>query len=212
MRGQRGARGATQLAPGRRDLVCPAAGRGRGKRSHCVVSGGGRSGRYDGGERGARRGMAGWISVHEGSSRGGDLGRLGRVPDPDLGAALATARAWAPGWRTLILNMPRPSDSEVRVEVQRGRAGQPHRTGFLTLDAASGAVLAWESGVLRRRYARTAREQFLRYAHRGEYRGLGGQLLAELFSLAAALMVWTGLSLAVRWLRRFVSFRRGLRR
>ena len=131
-----------------------------------------------------------------------------RVPEPDLSAVLATAEAWAPGWRTLILNLPRPADSEVRVEVRGGRAGQPHRTGFLTLDAASGAGRAWES-FADDSPARRA-QQFLRYAHTGEYWGLAGQLLAGLFSLAAALMVWTGLSLAVRRLRRFVRFRRAL--
>ncbi|MDE2982887.1 MAG: PepSY-associated TM helix domain-containing protein [Gemmatimonadota bacterium] len=129
-----------------------------------------------------------------------------RPPDPDLRAALATAEAWAPEWRTLILNMPRPTDPEVRVEVRGGRAGQPHRTGLLTLDAATGAARAWES-FADATPARRA-QQFLRYAHTGEYWGLGGQLLAGLFSLAAALMVWTGLSLAVRRLRRFVRLRR----
>ena len=132
-----------------------------------------------------------------------------RGPDADLRAVLATAEAWAPGWRTLILNVPRPEDSEVRVELREGRAGQPHRTGFLTLDAASGAARAWES-FADHTPARRA-QQFLRYAHTGEYWGLGGRLLAGLFSLAAALMVWTGLSLAVRRLRRFVRFRRAAR-
>ena len=129
-----------------------------------------------------------------------------RAPDPDLRAALATAEGWAPGWRTLILNVPRPADTEVRVEVRGGRAGQPHRTGVLTLDAASGAARAWAS-FADDAPARRA-QQFLRYAHTGEYWGLGGQLLAGLFSLAAAVMVWTGLSLAVRRLRRLVSSRR----
>ncbi len=132
-----------------------------------------------------------------------------RVPEPDLRAVLATAEAWAPGWRTLILNLPRPAESEVRVEVRGGRAGQPHRTGFLTLDAASGAGRAWES-FADDSPARRA-QQFLRYAHTGEYWGLGGQLLAGCFSLAATLMVWTGLSLAVRRLLRFVRLRRGPR-
>lgn len=126
-----------------------------------------------------------------------------RVPDRDLEAALATAEAWTPKWRTLILNVPRPSDGEIRVEVRGGRAGQPHRTGVLTLDAASGTARAWES-FADDTPARRA-QQFLRYAHTGEYWGLGGQLLAGLFSLAAALMVWTGLSLAVRRLRRFAA-------
>ena len=132
-----------------------------------------------------------------------------RAPDPDLRAALATAEAWAPEWRTLILHMPRPTDPEIRVEVRGGRAGQPQRAGLLTLDAASGAVRAWES-FADDTPARRA-QQFLRYAHTGEYWGLPGQLLAGLFSLAAALMVWTGLSLAVRRLRRFVELRRSVR-
>ena len=131
---------------------------------------------------------------------------VARDPYPDLSAVLATAEAWAPGWRTLILNVPRPSDREVSVEVRGGRAGQPHRTGLLTLDSTTGSVRARES-FADDTPARRA-QQFLRYAHTGEYWGLGGQLLAGLFSLAAALMVWTGLSLAVRRLRRFVRLRR----
>ncbi|WP_419861237.1 PepSY-associated TM helix domain-containing protein [Candidatus Palauibacter sp.] len=139
-------------------------------------------------------------AIAEDSARGPDSAR---APGPDLGAVLATAEAWTPEWRTLILNMPRPSDLEVRVEVRGGRAGQPHRTGVLTLDAASGTARAWES-FADDPPARRA-QQFLRYAHTGEFWGLAGQLLAGLFSLAAALMVWTGLSLAVRRLRRFVA-------
>ena len=130
-------------------------------------------------------------------------------PGGDLGAVLATAERWAPGWRTLILNLPRPTDREVRVEVRTGRRGQPHKTGWLTVDAATRAVQDWESFAddLPRRRARL----FLRYAHTGEYWGLGGQWLAGLFSLAAALMVWTGLSLAVRRARRFARSRRSPR-
>ena len=128
--------------------------------------------------------------------------------DPELGAALAAAEAWAPGWRALILNVPRPTDREVRVEVRSGRAGQPHRTGYLTLDAATGAVRDWQSFADDSPGRRA--QQFLRYAHTGEYWGLAGQLLAGLFSLAATLMVWTGLSLALRRARRFVRLRRTL--
>ena len=152
---------------------------------------------------------AGSASIGAGLERGAISEDSARVSDSDLRAALATAEAWAPGWRTLILNVPRPADSEVRVEVQAGRAGQPHRTGVLTLDATSGAARAWESSADATPTRRA--QQFLRYAHTGEYWGLAGQLLAGLFSLAAALMVWTGLSLAVRRLRDFVRFQRALR-
>lgn len=131
-------------------------------------------------------------------------------PDADLGAVLTMAERWAPGWRTLILNLPRPGDQEVRVEVRKGRAGQPHKAGWLTLDAATGDVRDWES-FADDSPARRAR-QLMRYAHTGEYWGLGGQWLAGLFSLAATLMVWTGLSLALRRARRFVRSRTSPRR
>ncbi len=136
-------------------------------------------------------------AIAEDSARGPDSAG---APDAELGAVLATAEAWTREWRTLTLNMPRPSDGEVRVEVRAGRAGQPHRTGVLTLDAASGTARAWKSFADDTPGRRA--QQFLRYAHTGEYWGLAGQLLAGLFSLAAVLMVWTGLSLAVRRLRR----------
>ena len=129
-----------------------------------------------------------------------------RARYPDLGAALATAEAWVPGWRTLTLNVPHPSDREVRVEIRGGRAGQPHKSGVFTVDAVSGTPRTWQSFADATPSRRA--QQFLRYAHTGEYWGLGGQLVAGLFSLAAALMVWTGLALAARRLRRFVSARR----
>ena len=132
-----------------------------------------------------------------------------RVPGADLEAVLATAEGWAPGWRTLVLNVPRPADREVRVEVRGGRVGQPHKAGLLTVDAATGAARGWESFADDTPGRRA--QLFLRHAHTGEYWGLGGQLLAGLFSLAAALMVWTGLSLALRRARRFVRLRRSLR-
>ena len=140
-------------------------------------------------------------AVSAGQAVRDDLGAA-NTTGHDLRAVLATAAAWTPGWRTLVLSLPRPADREARVEVQSGRAGQPHRNGYLTLDTATGAVRDWESFADDSPGRRA--QQFLRYAHTGEYWGLGGQLLAGLFSLAAALMVWTGLSLAARRARRFV--------
>ena len=151
-----------------------------------------------------------WPAGIEGAGDPVALDGLGAAsPGGDLGAVLTAAERWAPGWRTLILNLPPAADGEVRVEVRTGRRGQPHKTGWLTVDAATGGVQDWESFAdeLPRRRAR----QFLRYGHTGEYWGLGGQWLAGLFSLAATLMVWTGLSLVVRRARRFVRSRRSPR-
>ncbi len=150
------------------------------------------------------------VAGAEGAEEGSRDSDRGSAPAADLGAVLAAAEAWAPGWRTLILNVPRPGDREVRAEVQGGREGQPQKAGVFTVDAATGAVYDWESFADDTPERRA--QEFLRHAHTGEYWGLGGQLLAGLFSLAAVLMVWTGLSLAVRRARRFVRLRRALRR
>ena len=70
----------------------------------------------------------------------------------------------------------------------------------LTVDAATGRVVKWEP------YDESSRGQKLRgwfrFAHTGELAGLPGQLAAGVAS--AALLVWTGLSLA---LRRLVGWR-----
>lgn len=139
-----------------------------------------------------------------------DTGARDSPPPHDLEAVLAVAAERTRGWRTLILTLPRQGDTDVRVEVRRGRSGQPHKTGILTVDAATGAVRESASFV-NDTPARRA-QQFLRHAHTGEYWGPGGRLLAGLFSLAATLMTWTGMSLAVRRLRRFVQAARKRRK
>ncbi len=138
-----------------------------------------------------------------GAGEGGDVAG---TASGGLTGVLAAAQAWDPSWRTLLLTLPRANDAEVRVELQLGRAGQPQKTGVLTVDVATGAVREWRSFAAESPARRT--QQFLRYAHTGEYWGLGGRLAAGLFSLAAALMVWTGLSLAIRRLGRSLGGRR----
>ena len=157
------------------------------------------------GAEAAARSAASGATAEDGNDVAGGVIATGA----NLAAVLATAESWAPRWRALILNLPRTEDLEVRVEVRRGRAGQPQNTGTLTVDAATGVVRGWESFGDDTPGRRA--QQFLRYAHTGEYWGVGGRLLAGLFSLAATLMIWTGLSLAVRRLRRLLRLRRVLR-
>ena len=116
----------------------------------------------------------------------------------DVERALEAARAAVPEWRDLVLTLPRPSARRVRVEVRTGDVGQPQKTGVLAIDAATGTA-AWESfadaGPSRRA------QQFFRFVHTGEYWGPVGRALAATFSLAATVLAWTGLSMAVRRLR-----------
>jgi uncharacterized iron-regulated membrane protein len=72
----------------------------------------------------------------------------------------------------------------------------------LTLDATTGDVVRWEP------YADTSRgakvRGWMRFAHTGELGGPVGQAIAGLACVGGAVLVWTGLALA---LRRYLAWR-----
>jgi uncharacterized iron-regulated membrane protein len=113
----------------------------------------------------------------------------------------------SPDWRSISLIVPRDARGPVAFAIDRGTGGQPQKRGTLAFDRATGAPIHWEPFAAQSR-ARRARA-ILRFAHSGEVLGLAGQTLAGVVTLGATLMVWTGLSLA---LRRLAGWRRRRRR
>ena len=75
----------------------------------------------------------------------------------------------------------------------------PGKRTQVLLDRSTGTVLSQEAATLR---------MWNRFIHTGEAAGLAGQIVAAIASLGGALLVWTGLSLA---LRRLVKFSRRFR-
>ncbi len=136
------------------------------------------------------------LSEGETWARGMDAMGSAQDGERDLGAALVRAASWVPDWRHLELTLPREGDGRVRVEVRAGGRGQPQKAGVLMVERETGVPVSWEPFDAASPGRRA--QQFLRFAHTGEYWGAGGQVLAGLFSLAAVLMTWTGLSLALR--------------
>lgn len=136
----------------------------------------------------------------------GEVGVGGQVGGADLAAVLRAAEGWVGGWGELTVTLPRARDRDVRVEIRGGRPGQPQKTGTLLVDVATGEPRSWETFADESPAHRA--QEFFRYAHTGEYWGIPGRLVAGLCSLAAVLMVWTGLSLALRRLRRMLALRR----
>ena len=117
-------------------------------------------------------------------------------------------RIWAraesvDGWRTLALRVPSARDRQVIVTVDRGPGGQPQQRAQLTLDRATGAIIAWEpfQSLSTGRRLRS----ILRFAHTGEVLGLVGQTIAGVASFGAVMLVYTGLALS---LRRLAAWRR----
>ena len=127
------------------------------------------------------------------------------APGVDLQAALDATAARVPGWNRLTLTLPQPGDASLTVMADTGTGHQPARqTTFAVPTADAGQLHAVDAG----RTPATKARAWLRFVHTGEVYGLVGQTVAMLASLAAAVLVWTGIALAWRRLVRPVLLRR----
>ncbi len=124
---------------------------------------------------------------------------------PSLSAAFVRAEQQVRGWRSVTLRMVGSSDGPLVFTIDTGNGGRPDQRGQLTLDARSGRLLRWEpfSSYSLGRRLRT----WGRFMHTGEAGGIFGQSIAATASAGAAVLVWTGIALALRrgnrWRKRF---------
>jgi uncharacterized iron-regulated membrane protein len=162
-----------------------------------------------------RGGRGGSLTAFGGRGRGGEArGRTERAarPDADGGAsresrveALSAAdidRAWAtadarmPSWSVMAMRLPNRAGAPLSFSISDGASWNAFARSQLTVDAASGEVRQWQP------YDQSSAGQKLRgwfrFAHTGELAGLTGQLIAGIASAGGAVLVWTGLALAVR--------------
>jgi uncharacterized iron-regulated membrane protein len=130
----------------------------------------------------------------------GDNRRHGRDPqigdEPNYDRLLAISKTFVPDWRTITLNVASSANAPVQITVDAGTGGQPQKRTQYLLNRDTGAVLktaTFSSGALGQRL-----RSFVRFGHTGEWGGLAGQWIAALASLAACLLVYTGLSLSIR--------------
>jgi uncharacterized iron-regulated membrane protein len=126
--------------------------------------------------------------------------RAERVP---IAAIIESANAHMPNWKTITVPLSTPTGPRIVLTVDSGDGGQPQKRGTLTLDGSTAAALRWEPFASQSsgRKART----WLRFAHTGEIYGIPGQTLAGIVTAGGAMLVWTGLALA---LRRFLGWRK----
>ncbi|MEO7157590.1 MAG: PepSY-associated TM helix domain-containing protein [Vicinamibacterales bacterium] len=131
--------------------------------------------------------------------------------DPERAPATYTAQgvdaAWRhtqmqiPGWRTMTTRLGTSNRAPVVLAVDEGYGGQPQKRTTMTFDRASAAVQKTE--LFQNLSAGRRLRSWLRFAHTGEIYGLTGQTIAGIVSAGGAVLVYTGIALA---LRRFTSW------
>jgi uncharacterized iron-regulated membrane protein len=120
-----------------------------------------------------------------------------------LESLVAKAQRHMPGWKTISVALSSGNTQRIVLTLDAGDGGQPHKRATLTFNRGTGEVERWEpySSQSRGRRART----WLRFAHTGEVYGLTGQTVAGTVTAGGAVLVWTGIALA---LRRFLASRK----
>ena len=108
-------------------------------------------------------------------------------------------------WRSITMQLPASSSPQLTFNIDSGTGGQPQKRAQLVLDRTNGNVVRWEpfSSYTRGRQLRS----ILRFAHTGEVAGIFGQTIAGIVSAGGAVLVFTGLALAIRRLLSWVAKR-----
>ena len=132
-------------------------------------------------------------------------GESSAEPITKLDSAWSVAEQQVNDWRSISLQLPTSVAAPFTFNIDRGTGGQPQKRGQLVIDRTTGAVTRWEpfSTYTRGRQLRS----ILRFAHTGEVAGIVGQTIAAIASLGGAVLAFTGLALAFRRLRGWVSTR-----
>ncbi len=114
----------------------------------------------------------------------------------NLNSAWLRAEQQSSDWRSITMQLPASATTQVTFNIDSGTGGQPQKRAQLVLDRATGDVVRWEpfSSYTRGRQLRS----ILRFAHTGEVAGIIGQTIAGLVSTGGAMLVFTGLALAIR--------------
>jgi len=120
----------------------------------------------------------------------------------DLDRLWALAEAQMPTWRVISLRIPERA-APAAFTLTNGASWNPFARSQLTLDARTGAIRQWQP-YERQSLGQRARG-WVRFGHTGELARWPGQLVAGLACVGGVFLVWTGLSLAIRRFRVWLS-------
>lgn len=141
----------------------------------------------------------------EGAGANAELNRAPALDLAQVDAFLVNAEQAARGWRTINLRLLTTADRQVTLTIDNSFGGRPQMRSTVVFDKRTGEI------ALTQRFAdQTTGERarsWMRFAHTGEFYGVAGQAIAGIASAAGAMLVFTGLSLAIRRLFGWVSKR-----
>lgn len=130
-------------------------------------------------------------------------------PSPDLPPVfepaplddlIAQATAAYGGWQRLEITLPAQNATELSVLVDSGNGVQAWKKRTVTLARDGSGIIGTPVGDVASPGSKARR--VIRFLHTGEVLGIVGQTIAGLAALAAVVLVYTGISLAIRRLIR----------
>ena len=113
----------------------------------------------------------------------------------DLNKLWTRAASQTPEWKSITARVEVGTEP-VSFTIDTGDGGQPQKRSTLLLDPATADVVRWETFADLNSGRRL--RMWTRFVHTGEYYGIIGQTVAGIASFAGLMLVWTGLSLALR--------------
>lgn len=154
-----------------------------------------------------QRTLGGTVTMERGGGpergRGDEGGGAVRVVAAVIEAAVAELQSREPAWQSISLEMPRTAAGTMAVSASTG-GSTPAKRSQLAVDAHTGEVVRWQAATTAAPLAQRVRT-WIRFGHTGELWGVTGQVLAGLSCLGGVLLVWSGVSLAVRRLTTFIG-------
>ncbi len=101
-----------------------------------------------------------------------------------------------PEWKTITISVPGVQDRTLDVSIDKSIGGQPEQASQLVINRQSGYVEAIKR--FSDNNAGRKLRAWARFLHTGEEFGVAGELIAAIACLGAVMLVWTGLSMALR--------------
>lgn len=113
-----------------------------------------------------------------------------------LDELVALAKQTIPGWKSISISIPRPSQDSLNLSIDTSSGGHPEASTQLMIDRQSGRVLSVKD--FRDNSLGQKLRAWARFLHTGEEFGVWGETIAALVTLGAVFLVWTGYSMAIR--------------